>query len=317
MFTALVTGSAGFIGSHLVERLVECGAHVRCLVRSPRQVAPPLECVCADYISGAGLREAVAGADVVFHLAGVTKALRRGDYYAGNTQAAENLARAAGSAGRFVHVSSLAAVGPGMDGTDVDEDTPPHPVSEYGRTKLAGENIVRRLLPEAVIVRPPVVYGPRDTDVFEMLRGLRRGIDLRIGRSERWFSAIYVSDLVEGLIAAAQCPAAAGRTYFLAHAEPVAWSGFAAIGAGLLGQKARKIVAPRDAAYAIGWMAECWSRVRGKPGIISRDKVREAAYPRWTCTSLRARAELGFTAPTSIAEGLALAVAWYREQGWL
>jgi nucleoside-diphosphate-sugar epimerase len=176
---------------------------------------------------------------------------------------------------------------------------------------------VWRELPQAVIVRPPVVYGPRDTDVFEMIRGIAGGIELRIGRGERWFSAIYVADLVEGLLAAAQCPKALGRAYFLAQGDAVSWSGFAATAAKLLGRRTRKIIAPPSAAYAVGWMAEWWSRARGKPGIISRDKVREAAYPRWTCSPRRAQAELGFVAPTSLEDGLARTIAWYREQGWL
>src|SRR5207302_1909687 len=148
---------------------------------SARQGSGPVVCMRGDYATGAGLREAVAGVDVVFHLAGVTKALRRADYYSGNAVAAENLARAAVGAPRFVHVSSLAAVGPSRAGADVDEQTEAHPVSDYGRSKLAGEQAVRRVLPEAVVVRPPVVYGPRDTDVFEMLRSVARGMDVRIG----------------------------------------------------------------------------------------------------------------------------------------
>jgi nucleoside-diphosphate-sugar epimerase len=314
---ALVTGSSGFIGRHLVDRLLLCGMEVRRLVRTRGATDLPAGCVCADYATGAGLPEAIAGVDIVFHLAGVTKALRPSDYFAGNVRAAENLARVAGKVPRFVHVGSLAAVGPSEPGADVTEDTEPHPVSEYGRSKLAGEQAVRRLLPGAVVVRPPVVYGPHDTDVFQMLRAVERGLDVRIGRAERWFSAIYVEDLVEGLIAAARCPAAAGRSYFLTYAEPVSWTAFTATAAGLLGRRPRPIVLPRPAAMAAGWCAEAWSRVSGKPGILSRDKVREAAHPRWTCSSARATRELGFTASTSLDRGLGLALAWYKEQRWL
>ena len=317
MFTALVTGASGFIGSHLVERLVESGARVRCLVRQARPAPQGVECVRGDYITGAGLRDAVDGMDVVFHLAGVTKAVRTRDYFTGNVDAAEKMAQAAAAAPRFVHVSSLAAAGPVTDGTEIDEETAPHPVSIYGRSKLAGEQAVRQALPGAVIVRPPVVYGPRDTDVLELLRGIGRGIDLRLGRGEKWFSAIYVTDLVQGMIAAAQCPAAAGRTYFLAHPEPVSWSRLAGAAAKLLGRTPRRIAAPPAAAYVIGWMAECWARVRGAPGIISRDKVREAACARWTCSCERARTELGFNAATPLEDGLARTVAWYRERQWL
>jgi nucleoside-diphosphate-sugar epimerase len=319
MPTALVTGSRGFIGGHLVQRLLESGARVRCLVRNESGAAPPAgaEPVPGNYTTGTGLRDACDGVDIVFHLAGVTKALRSSDYEEGNVRAAERMARAAESVPRFVLVSSLAAVGPSPDSIDLSEEAEPHPVSQYGRSKLAGERMVRRLLPDAVIVRPPVVYGPRDTDVFEMLHVIARGIDLRIGRGERWFSSIFVRDLVDGLLAAAQCPVAAGKAYFLAHPEPVSWTQFTAIASGILGGHPRAVVLPRAAAWAVGCMAEAWSRAAHKPGIISRDKIREAVYPRWTCSPERARRELPFSAATSIEMGLAAAIAWYRKEGWL
>jgi nucleoside-diphosphate-sugar epimerase len=319
MPAALVTGSRGFIGGHLIQRLLASGMRVRCLVRGSGHgdICAGAEIVAGDYRTGEGLAEACAGIDVVFHLAGVTKALRRSDYESGNAVAAESMARAAASVPRFVHVSSLAAAGPSPAGEDLTEDAAPHPVSEYGRSKLAGEEAVRRLLPGAVVVRPPVVYGPRDTDVFEMIRSVARGVDLRIGRGERWFSAIFVADLVEGLVAAAQSPKAAGRIYFLAHREPVSWTRFTAAAAKLLARQPRTIVLPRAAAFAAGCLAEGWSRVSRKPGILSRDKIREAAHPRWTCSPERAGRELGFTASTSLEDGLAATIAWYKDQRWL
>src|SRR5579862_4423512 len=106
--TVLVTGASGFIGSHLVKRLTEGGARVRCLTRGAGAL-PGVETVRGDYASGAGLQEAVAGVEVVYHLAGVTKAPRRADYFTGNAEATENLARRCAGVPRFVHVSSLAA----------------------------------------------------------------------------------------------------------------------------------------------------------------------------------------------------------------
>ena len=104
---------------------------------------------------------------------------------------------------RLVHVSSLAAAGPSPDGTPLDEDALPHPVSHYGRSKLEGERVVREIKPDTVIVRPPVVYGPGDTGVFRILKSISRGWILQIGGGRRWFSAVYVDDLVDGLIRAA------------------------------------------------------------------------------------------------------------------
>jgi len=316
----LITGGSGFIGSHLVDRLCSCGEQVRCLLRRKNYSGLPAqaEAVFGELISGAGLEEALQGVDTVIHLAGVTKALAVEDYYAGNARATENLARAMqGRALRLVHVSSLAAAGPSLDGTPLGEDAEARPFTHYGRSKLEAERVVRRLAPDAVIVRPPVVYGPRDTDVFRILKPISQGIAFQIAGGERWFSAIYVKDLVDGLIAAARAAQAAGRTYFLANSKPVSWSELRAATARITGRKARILRLPGPVAYAAGWGAEMAAHVTGKPGIISREKVREAQCSYWTCDTRRAAEEIGFEARTPLDAGLADTFAWYREAGWL
>nr|MDP9115378.1 sugar nucleotide-binding protein [Acidobacteriota bacterium] len=215
---------------------------------------------------------------------------------------------------RMVHVSSLAAMGPSLDGTPVREDDEARPVTHYGKSKLEGERNVRRLVPDAVIVRPPVVYGPRDRDVFQILKPLSRGLAVQIGGGERWFNAIYVGDLVEGLIAAAT---ASSRTYFLANSTPVSWGELRDSAARIMGGSARVLRVPAGIAYMAGLGAEVWARLTGTPGIVSRDKVTEALCPYWTCDTRRAAAEMGFEARTSLDAGLALTLQWYREAGWL
>jgi nucleoside-diphosphate-sugar epimerase len=321
----LVTGGSGFIGSHLVERLCCGGERVRCLLRRKNYAGLPqqAEAVFGELISGAGLEEALQGVDTVIHVAGVTKALTVDDYYAGNVRATENLARAMKGRAirRLVHVSSLAAAGPSLDGTPIGEDAAPHPLTHYGKSKLAAEDVVRALVPDAVIVRPPVVYGPRDTDVFRILKPLTQGIAFELGGGERWFSAIYVKDLVEGLITAARAAEAAGRTYFLANSKPVSWSELGAATARIIGgeggRKARILRVPVPVAYAAGWCAEMGAHLTRKPGILSREKVREAQCPYWTCDTRRAAEEIGFEARTPLEAGLAETLAWYREAGWL
>ena len=314
----LVTGGTGFIGGHLLERLAASGDTVRALVRRKTPLPAGVEPVSGDLATGAGIDDAIRGAGAVIHLAGVTKALRTADYYTGNMRATENLARAlVGRPVRFVHVSSLAAVGPSPDGKPVAEDIEPWPITHYGKSKLEAEHIVRHLTPDAVIVRPPVVYGPRDIDVFVLLQSISRGLVLEIAGGERWFSAIYVKDLCEGLLAAARTPAAEGRDYFLAHAEPVSWSAFGATAARIMRRTPHVVKMPAALAQLAGAAAEVWARFRGKPGILSREKVREARATAWTCDTRRASAELGFTAPTGIEAGLAATLAWYKEARWL
>ncbi len=319
----LVTGATGFIGSHLVERLVAQGLPVRCLVRRTSSVRSlPLaavELAYGDLAGDRGIAEAMRGIDAVIHLAGTTKARNISDYYAGNAAATANLLRAAGGVRRLVHVSSMAAAGPSADRKPLAEEDEPCPVSHYGRSKLAAEEAVRKsaVRERTVIVRPPVVYGPRDTDVFQVIRGVARGWMVRIGGVERRFSLIYVRDLVDGLLAAGSRPDAAGKVYYLAHPAPATWEEFGAAAARVMGRAARTLTVPETAARALGMCAEWWTHLSGKPGILSRDKVTEACCPGWVCDTGRACRELGFRASTGLEEGLRRTIDWYREAGWL
>jgi dihydroflavonol-4-reductase len=324
----LVTGATGFIGSHLVERLLSEGASVRCLLRptSPRggasrhlpaQGAKP---VLGDLTTGAGLDEALDGASVVFHLAGVTKALHTADYYQGNVKATENLLQAmsAGSA-KLIHVSSLAVMGPSPDSVPLRENADPKPLTHYGKSKLQGEQAVRRsaVSSRTTIIRPPVVYGPRDVDVYQIFKAAASGVLVRIGRPESFFSFIYVTDLIDGLILAAQQDSAAGKTYFLSSPNPVSWSEFGAIAATTMVKKLRTFTLPIWTAYLAGSSADLLSRLTGRPGILSRDKIVDARQRYWICDPASAAAELGFQAQTSLREGVAATLEWYRHEQWL
>ncbi len=196
------------------------------------------------------------------------------------------------------------------------EDATVAPFTHYGKSKLEGERAARAR-PGTVIVRPPVVYGPRDTDVLQLLRTISRGFVLEIAGGESWFSAIYAKDLVSGLIAAVDSPAAVGRTYFLTHARPNTWGDLAVAAADIMGTRPRTLRVPYAIAQSVGFAAEIWSRVTREPGIISREKVSEARCTHWTCAGGRAERELGFVAQTDLREGLVETLEWYRQAGWL
>ncbi len=326
--TVLVTGASGFIGSHLVERLLSEGAAVRCLIRpvSPRGGAvrylPPqgAKPVLGDLLTGAGVEDALAGTSIVFHLAGVTKALRVSDYYSGNVKTTETLVRAmsTGSA-RLIHVSSLAAMGPSPDGAPLREDAVPHPLTHYGKSKLEGEHAVREssVAGRATVVRPPVVYGPRDFDVFRVFKAAASGAMIRIGSTESYFSFVYVADLVDGLILAAGRAQAAGRDYFLANREPATWTQFSGTAAATMMKSVRIVTLPVWAAYLAASAADLLSRLKGKPGILSRDKILDLRQRYWVCDTEHAATDLGFEAQTSLREGVAATLEWYRQERWL
>jgi nucleoside-diphosphate-sugar epimerase len=179
---ALVTGATGFVGSHLVERLLGAGMEVACLMRPtspPRRTALDgldVERRIAALDDPDALARAVRGVDYVFHAAGLTRARTLAEYQAVNADGTGRLLEALLAEGaalrRFVYVSSLAAAGPARSPEPPDESAEPHPADDYGASKLAGEHVVlehANRLP-VTIVRPPAVYGPRDANFLPLFR---------------------------------------------------------------------------------------------------------------------------------------------------
>ena len=167
---ALVTGATGFVGSHLVEALHRRGDSVTALVRSPAKAARVLgdgvRLVHGDLDAIEALDQAAAGQQVVYHVAGVIAAQSEADFLHANRDGTTHLVEAlirAGATARLVLVSSMAAGGPAARGRPLDGSAPPMPVTQYGRSKLAGEAVVRASPLRWTVVRPPMVYGPRDT----------------------------------------------------------------------------------------------------------------------------------------------------------
>jgi nucleoside-diphosphate-sugar epimerase len=324
---ALVTGGQGFVGSHLCARLVAEGHRVRVLARPSSELRNlagiEVDVVRADVTEPASLPSAVAGCDVVFHVAGALKGLTEEELFRVNADGTRNLAAASAAAAprpsRFVYVSSLAAAGPSPGGrTPRTEEMPPRPLTWYGRSKLAGEDAVRSVAGLSwTIVRPPIVFGPRERDVLGYFRIARRGYLPVVGFSDRFYSLIYVENLAEGLVRAAEASASAGQLYFLAGPEVVSWAELGQLIGAALGVAGHPLRLPEVVAAAAGRVADVLARVRGRPDIFSSQKVLEMLAPAWVCSAGKAARDLGWRAATPLPEALAMTARWYREHGWL
>ena len=324
---ALVTGSTGFVGSHLVEELLREGFDVTCLLRPVSKPGCmenlPVSFRRASLHSHNELVEAVRDMQYVFHVAGLTRARTADDYRKANTETTRQLLEAVVDSGtrlrRFVYVSSLAAAGPARGEEPIDESTTPHPLAHYGASKLAAEQVVLSLADRVpvTIVRPPVVYGPRDRNVLVLFRTAQRFHILPvIGSAQNVVGMVHVADLVRGIRLAAVTAAGAGRVYFLSGGNHRLDEVAADIGKALR-LRVRPIRIPPPVARLIGEWGELVGRVSGRPQLISRRKIKHAIQPRWTCSSARAERELGFTANVQLAEGLTQTAQWYAEQGWI
>ena len=324
---AFITGATGFIGSLLAERLVQEGWQVHCMVRKTSSLKwlqhLSVNFVQGDLFSTETLAEALSQATHVFHLAGVTKAFNSATYFRANGVGTRSLLQACSRHGnhleRVVYVSSVAAAGPSLDGHPLREEEEPRPVSVYGRSKLAGEAACAEFNSQLpiTIIRPPIVYGPRDRDVFQYFKQIKHGIGIRLGRKPRVNSLIHVHDLVEGILTAATSNNAAGETYFITNPEPCEWTQIGKLIAQAMGRRAVFITVPESILPVFVAASELGSRLVRKPSIVNLDKVRESRYRHWVVSAEKAREQLGFVTSLSLEAGLRQTVSWYRENGWL
>ncbi|MFQ5796769.1 MAG: NAD-dependent epimerase/dehydratase family protein, partial [Candidatus Bipolaricaulia bacterium] len=300
---ALVTGATGFVGSHLVEALVNKGYEVTCLVRKTSNLqwleGLSISRVYGDVTDKASLREAIRDVNIIFHFAALTIALTERDFDRVNHLGTKHLIEACLTQNpdcrRVLYCSSQAAAGPSRNGTPVTEEDEPNPISFYGKSKLKAERVILQhaeRLPVTVI-RPSSVYGPRDRDFYRYFRLINKGlmIDQPVLGEERFLNLVYVKDLVEAAILAAESPNTLGRTYFITDGQIYAWSQMAAEIASALNRHPAQITVPLFWVKVAAWLAEGYGKLRGRPMLLNRQKVNDYYQSFFICDGSKAEKE--------------------------
>ena len=320
----LVTGGHGFIGTHLIRLLLAEGAAVRCLYRRagrPDALAGlDVEVVRGDVRGRDGLREAVRGVDEIYHLAGLTSALTARAMHQTNATGALHLldaAEEAGLPGRFVLCSSLASVGPSRPGRPHEEGAVGEPLTWYGSSKRAAEllTLERADRLPVTIVRPPGVYGPRDTEFLTLFQSAARGLALMPGRPTKCYSLIHAADLAAALCAAARSESTRGGIYFAAHPEVVTLEDLVRAAEDAVGRRTRRLALPESFLHLFGRVGDLLSQWTGRSSVLGAQRMLEVATGDWVCSSEALARDTGWRARIGIAEGFSQTVAWYREQG--
>jgi dihydroflavonol-4-reductase len=300
---ALVTGAAGFIGSHVVAALAQAGAEVRAFDRAaPAHVPAGVEPVTGDLLDADAVRRAAAGCDAIFHLAALYS-YARADADAMRAVNVEGTrivldAAARNGHGRVVHTSSCATCGPARGRAATEADEPPAWELDvpYKRTKLDGERLALRAAREGldvVVVNPTTPVGPGDlrpTPTGRMVADVARG-RARAYLAGSALNVVAVEDVAAGHLRAHE-RGRSGERYLLGG-ENLALREVFAIVAAAAGRRPPRAAVPWALAYAAARTSDAALRLVGRePTLLVLDAVRVARLP-MTFDDAKARRELG------------------------
>ncbi len=299
-----LTGASGFIGRRVLHALLARGLHVRALYRRPPRppVAPALEPVIGNMGDEASLRELLAGADAVINCAGSVRGARAADFDPVNVCGLQRLAaalRAVSPHARLVQLSSLAARAPAL--------------SDYAASKWRAEQYLQHECPDIawLVLRPPAVYGPGDTEVLPLFRAMRRGYLPTVAPPDARLSLVFVDDLAAALAACAGGAGAPGEVLALHDGTPGGydWPGIAATGEAVFGRRVRLLRLPLPLLAGLATTNRMLAGVVGYAPMLTPGKVAELRNPDWVCDNTGITESTGWTPQVRLAEGIRLTLA--------
>jgi nucleoside-diphosphate-sugar epimerase len=328
MAKILVTGGTGFLGGCLVRRLVATGHAVRALVRSPeksKQLADlGVEIVLGDVTQPASLSQAMAGIDLVYHIAATFRQQNVSDkkMWAINCQGVQNMldaAIAAGTVQHFVHCSTIGVHG-NIITPPANEETPYAPGDVYQASKTGGEKIAIEYLKQGklpiTIFRPGGIYGPGDMRFLKLFRSINKQRFVMIGSGEVLYSLIYIDDLIDGILLCGTHPNALGKIYILTGEPALTLNEFVAIIAEVMGKPLPKWHIPVSPVYFTSFICEMTGKLFGFEPPLYRRRVDFFRKDR-SFSLDKAHYELSFFPRVDIKAGLTCTARWYQEQGLL
>ena len=321
---AFVTGGTGFIGSHLVDELLENSdySEIKCLIRNDEKwlKGKPVTKVKGDLHSVNAIRNALSDVDVIFHIAAIVMAPTQKEFDFANVDATENLLRIAEkeSVKKIVILSSLAASGP-SNGSPKTEEDPMNPVSMYGISKKKMEESVHKIVSGEIsvtILRPPAVFGPREDQIYTLFKMMNNRITPMVGNGfEPKLSLVYVKDLVQAIIKAANQTDAGVNTYFISS-DITCWNEIKQIAEIVLGKSTVQIKLKPNWVKKIAGLIETTATFFGTYPVVNREKANEMILE-WTCSYDKARKELNYKPEYTLEEGISRTLNWYKKEGWL
>lgn len=322
----LVTGASGFIGRHLVERLLRKGCSVRVLVHKstlPAEWPAHVEVVVGDVCDLWAMKAAAVGCKTVYHLAGKAHALTEVSsddsvYRALNTGGTSHVLEGAvaGGARAFVLFSSVKAMGEGGSRC-LDESFDGSPETPYGRSKLEAEHMAlgigRRTGLHVTCLRFPLVYGAGNKgNLFQMIAAIDRGVFPPLREIGNRRSMVHVIDVVQAAVLAAETPAANGQCYIVTDGQFYSTRKLYELICGALGKPIPWWHVPQWTLRGLGKAGDVIGRISGKRFLFDSDALDKLIGMAWY-SSEKITHQLGYQPSITFPEALPELIACYRK----
>ncbi|MDH4128208.1 MAG: NAD(P)-dependent oxidoreductase [Spirochaetota bacterium] len=322
----LVTGGSGFVGSHLIEKLLEKGFEVFCTLRKSSNIKWLNNLNINKYIVNwddvSIIEKIVSEVDYIVHCAGVTKAITKNDYYSGNVTPTVNLLTAAKknfNLKRFIFVSTQASSGPSFNSTPITEDDSCNPVSDYGKSKLEAEKEVLKYKDDfpVTILKPCSIYGPRDHEFYPLFKLIKQHLIVMIGDGTKKINMLYVSDFVEAICKTLTIKHPSGSVFFVTDGEIYDWKTIYHTAKEVYKKKVITLKLPLLVPKILGKFNDQLSRFTKKPYLLNSQKINEMIPDYWLCDSSKIRNTIGFNPNSKLIDGFNKTLNWYQKEKWL
>jgi len=325
---ALVIGGTGFIGSHIIKDLISKGIHVRALVRKSSNIDSlphqGIELKFGNILEISTIKNCTKNIDLVFSAFGILGGwgIPEKTYWEVNFKGVKNLLESCidRNIKQLIHISSAGVLGPLTDGVVADESFPYNPSNVYERTKCEAEKEIMKFCKEQqigyTIIRPEFVYGPGDTHVLGLFKGIKTRKFVLLGNGKSLLHPTYIDDLIQGISLCTNNTSAFGKIYLVTGNRSVNVKELSGIIAMQLGVPMHKLKIPIVFATATAVILESAGKILNFEPVLTKTRVKFFTENR-AFSYQKANCELGYLPEIDFREGVKKTIRWYRDNGYL
>ncbi len=323
MTNILITGASGFIGKNLISNFHKNNSNLKILYRNK---------IHKDFLEKFGntyfgdlkdistLNGLLEDVEIIIHLAGSIRGNSFKDFYEGNVKTTENLINLIKSSKnkvkKFVYISSYSAMGPNKSEELLTEEDEPFPISDYGKSKLEAENLVKSESPVPfTILRLPGVYGPEDKETFLFFKYANKGTVFLPFKRNQKIQLIYVKDVLRAMEKAMEDDKEG--IFFISHPEILNTFEIMFFLKEIIGKPIRIMTLPETVIKILSYINLTIGLILNKKTMFNPQKVKEFFAEKWVYSTEKAKEILKFEAEYTFAQGAKETYNWYKNKKWL